>query len=128
MGLNMIAAVAAGGAAGAVARYMVASHVGHWLGTGFPWGTFAVNVIGCAIMGMLTEVFALAWSPNPEIRALLTVGLLGGFTTFSAFSLDTVLLMERSQWIPALGYVLGSVFLSIAGFVIGMRLLRLVIA
>ncbi|MDZ4735640.1 MAG: fluoride efflux transporter CrcB [Rhodospirillaceae bacterium] len=128
MGLNMIAAVAAGGAVGAVARYMLATQVGHWAGTGFPWGTFAVNVVGCTIMGVLTELFALTWSPSPEIRALLTVGVLGGFTTFSAFSLDAVLLMERNAWLPAIGYVAGSVLLSLAGFFAGMRLLRLVVA
>ncbi|MEX0808209.1 MAG: fluoride efflux transporter CrcB [Dongiaceae bacterium] len=128
MGFNMIAAVAAGGAIGAVARYMLATQIGQWLGTGFPWGTFAVNVIGCTIMGVLTELFALAWSPSPEIRALLTIGVLGGFTTFSAFSLDAVLLMERNDWLPAIGYVAGSVLLSLVGFFAGMRLLRLVIA
>lgn len=127
MNFGMVAAVAAGGAIGAVARYLLATQVGHWLGTGFPWGTFAVNVIGCAIMGVLTELFALAWSPSPELRALLTVGILGGFTTFSAFSLDTILLMERQVWAAALLYVLGSVLLSLAGFFGAMRLMRLVL-
>jgi CrcB protein len=127
MNFGMVAAVAAGGAIGAVGRYLLATQVGHWFGTGFPWGTFAVNVIGCAIMGVLTELFALAWSPSPELRALLTVGILGGFTTFSAFSLDTILLMERQVWAAALLYVLGSVLLSLAGFFGAMRLMRLVL-
>jgi CrcB protein len=127
MNFGMVAAVAAGGAIGAVARYLLATQVGHWLGTGFPWGTFAVNIIGCAIMGVLTELFALAWSPSPELRALLTVGILGGFTTFSAFSLDTILLMERQVWAAALLYVLGSVLLSLEGFFGAMRLMRLVL-
>jgi CrcB protein len=127
MNFGMVAVVAAGGAIGAVARYLLATQVGHWLGTGFPWGTFAVNIIGCAIMGVLTELFALAWSPSPELRALLTVGILGGFTTFSAFSLDTILLMERQVWAAALLYVLGSVLLSLAGFFGAMRLMRLVL-
>ena len=125
---GMIVAVAVGGAIGAAGRYLVATQVGHWLGTGFPWGTFAVNVLGCAIMGGLVELMALSWSPSPEIRALLTVGVLGGFTTFSAFSLDAMLLIERQQWALALAYVLGSVLVSLAGFAFGLRAVRLVIA
>lgn len=128
MNPGMVAAIAAGGAIGAVARYLLATQIGHWFGTGFPWGTFAVNVIGCAVMGALTELFALVWSPGPEIRALLTVGILGGFTTFSAFSLDAILLMERNDWGAALFYVAGSVLLSLAGFFAAMRLMRLVVA
>ncbi|MEX2201037.1 MAG: fluoride efflux transporter CrcB [Dongiaceae bacterium] len=128
MGFNMIAAVAAGGAVGAVARYILGAQIGHWLGTGFPWHTLAVNVIGCAIMGVLTELFSLTWSASPELRVFLTVGVLGGFTTFSAFSLDAILLMERNAWGPAFGYIAGSVLLSLGGFFVGMRLLRLVVA
>ncbi|MEX1107396.1 MAG: fluoride efflux transporter CrcB [Dongiaceae bacterium] len=126
MGINMIAAVAAGGALGAVARYMLNIQIGHWAGTGFPWHTLAVNIIGCAIMGVLTELFALTWSPSLELRVFLTVGVLGGFTTFSAFSLDAMLLMERNAWVPAFAYIAGSVLLSLAGFFVGMRLVRLV--
>jgi CrcB protein len=128
MGINMIMAVAAGGAFGAVARYVVAGQVGHWLGTGFPWGTLAVNVIGSLIMGTLAELFALVWSPGPEMRALLIVGVLGGFTTFSSFSLDAILLIERNDWWPAVLYIGGSVILSLAAFFAGMRLLRLAVA
>ena len=128
MGVNMIVAVAAGGAVGAVTRYMLGIQIGHWLGTGFPWHTLAVNVIGCTIMGVLTELIALTWSPSPELRVCLTVGVLGGFTTFSAFSLDAMLLVERNAWGPAIAYIAGSVLLSLAGFVVGMRLLRLVVA
>lgn len=128
MNPGMIVAVAVGGAVGAVARYLLSTQIGHWVGTGFPWGTFVVNVLGCAIMGALVESMALSWSPSPEIRALLTVGVLGGFTTFSAFSLDAVLLIERQQWVLALLYVLGSVLLSLAGFFGGLRLVRLVLA
>jgi CrcB protein len=128
MNPGIILAVAAGGAIGSVARYGLATLVGQWAGTGFPWGTFAVNVIGCAIMGALTELMALVWSPGPELRALLTVGVLGGFTTFSAFSLDAMLLIERHQWGAAAFYIAGSVLLSLAGFFAAMRLLRLVLA
>ena len=128
MSPGIILTVAAGGATGAVARYLLASQIGSWTGPAFPWGTFAVNVLGCAIMGLLTELFALAWSPSPEMRAFLTVGILGGFTTFSAFSLDAVLMMERNDWAPALFYVVGSVVLSLLGFFAAMRLVRVLFA
>ena len=125
MAANMILAVAAGGAFGAVARYLVAGQIGQWLGTGFPWGTLAVNIVGSLIMGALTELMALQWSPSPELRVF---GVLRGFTTFSAFSLETVLLMERNDWLPALFYVAGSVLLSVGGFMAGLRLVRMVAA
>lgn len=128
MNIGTIAFVAAGGAIGAAARYLVATQVAQWTGNGFPWGTFAVNVVGCAIMGMVTGLFALAWSPGPDMRAFLTAGILGGFTTFSAFSLDAMLLMERNQWSAAACYIAGSVLLSLAGFFVGARLVRLVLA
>ena len=128
MSPGIILTVAAGGATGAVARYLLATQIGNWTGGGFPWGTFVVNVLGCAIMGLLTELFALAWSPSLEMRAFLTVGILGGFTTFSAFSLDAILLMERNDWLPALFYVVGSVVLSLLAFFAALRLVRVVFA
>jgi len=128
MGANVILAVAAGGAIGAVGRYLVAGQIQHLFGGGFPLGTLGVNVIGSLLMGALVEVMALVWSPSPEIRALLMVGVLGGFTTFSSFSLDAVLLFERHAWIAATLYIAGSVVLSLGGFVLGLRLMRLVLA
>ncbi len=120
----MIGFIAAGGAAGAVARYAMMSAVGHWVGTGFPWATLSVNVIGCFVMGALAEAFALAWSANPEIRAFLTVGFLGAFTTFSAFTLDVNLLMAQGRLMPAALYVAASVLLTILAFFLGMAVLR----
>ena len=69
-----------------------------WLGSGFPWGIFIVNVLGGFVMGALVEAMALRWSLSPEWRTFLTVGILGGFTTFSSFALDTVLLMQRGDF------------------------------
>lgn len=120
----MIGFIAAGGAAGAVARYAMMSAVGHWIGTGFPWATLSVNVIGCFVMGALAEAFALAWSASPEIRAFLTVGFLGSFTTFSAFTLDVNLLMAQGRLMPAALYVAASVLLTILAFFAGMAVLR----
>ena len=127
-GMNMILAVAAGGALGSVARYLVMSQAGLWLGLAFPWGTLAVNVVGSFVMGALVETFALVWSAGAETRAFLTVGVLGGFTTFSAFSLDVVTLIERGEAALVAGYVAASVVVSVVALIAGLRLFRLVLA
>lgn len=120
----LLAWVAVGGALGSVARYLVMAMVGHTVGTGFPWGTLAVNIAGSAVMGVLAELGALAWQPSPEVRAFLTVGILGGFTTFSTFSLDVALLVEKHHWPPALLYIALSVTLSVAALFLGMAAVR----
>lgn len=131
MQFQILIAVALGGALGALGRYAMVSQVSHafgpWLG-GFPLGTLGVNVLGSFAMGLLVEVFALAWSPSEALRALLTVGLLGAFTTFSTFSMEAVLLYERGALMQAAGYIAASVVLSIAGFVAGLALIRAVFA
>ncbi|MCC7016329.1 MAG: fluoride efflux transporter CrcB [Rhodospirillales bacterium] len=124
MSIKIIASIAIGGAAGAVARYAVMGAVGHWLGTGFPYATLAVNVLGCFAMGALVETFALVWSANPETQAFLTVGFLGAFTTFSAFTLDVNLLMAQDRFGIAALYVAASVLLSVLAFFAGMYLFR----
>ncbi len=124
----MLLAVAAGGAFGAVARYLVMVQVGHWLGTGFPFATLTVNVVGSFILGVLVELMALAWSPTPELRALVVVGVLGAFTTFSTFSMDVVLHMERGEIGLALTYVVASVVLCVVAFFAGLHLVRAALA
>lgn len=124
----MILAVAAGGALGAVGRYLVVVQVGHWLGTSFPYGTIAVNVLGSFAMGALIETMALVWSTSLEVRAFLAVGMLGAFTTFSTFSMDVALLTERGAFGPAFLYVLSSVVLSIAALFAAMQLFRTLLA
>lgn len=119
-------AVAAGGAVEAVARYLVVTQAGLWLGGGLLLGTLAVNAVGSLLMGIFIEVSAPVWSP--EMRAALTVGVLGGFTTFSAFSLDVIALVEQGAPLPAALYVAASVILSLAGVYGGMRLFRIVLA
>ncbi len=118
-------AVAAGGAIGALARYLLVGGFDLWLGAGFPMGTLAANAVGSFMIGVLIEVTALVWSPSPELRALLVVGVLGSFTTVSTFSLDVLVLFERGAAGQAAVYVLASVTLSLAGIYAGMRLLRL---
>ena len=126
--MNMVIAVAAGGAVGAVARHLVMSGIGRVFGHhAFPWGTLTVNVAGSLLMGLLVEVMALVWSPSQELRALLTVGVLGAFTTFSTFSLDIVVLMQRGQGLLAALYVAASVFLCVGGLYAGLHLSRAVL-
>ena len=122
--MNMILSIAAGGAIGAVGRYLAMAGIGHWFGHGFPYGTMAVNVIGSLILGFLIEISTLTWSPSPEIRAFFVVGVLGAFTTFSAFSQDVAGLIERGEFLPAASYVIASVVLSIAALFFGMMIFR----
>jgi fluoride exporter len=118
--------VAVGGAIGASARYLTGIGVGRLLGLdGFPFATLIVNVSGCFIMGLLIEAMALRWSVSNDLRAFLTVGILGGFTTFSAFSADFMLLMDRNNQLGALTYVAASVVLSLAAVYFGAALVRM---
>jgi len=125
--MKMLAAVAFGGAFGAVGRYWVATLAARMLGTGFPYGTLTVNIIGSFIMGVLVEAAALRLNLSPELRALLAVGVLGSFTTFSTFSLDVVLLFERHDNLLGILYLLASVILSVGALFCGLRLTRLVL-
>lgn len=124
MNWTVVAAVAAGGALGSASRYMVTVLVQRAFGIGFPWWTLSVNVIGSFVMGILVTTIALRWSVGQVGQAFLMVGMLGGFTTFSAFSLDVATLVERNATVAAGGYVVGSVVLSIAGLFAGMALTR----
>ncbi len=116
--------VALGGAIGSAARYGVTVWSGRVLGAGFPWGTLAVNIIGCFTMGLLIELMAQKLNVSMETRAFLTTGILGGFTTFSAFSLDFALLVERKSYGLAGAYAAGSVILSLAAVFAGLYLVR----
>jgi fluoride exporter len=116
--------VALGGAIGSAARYGVNVWSGRVLGAEFPWHTFIVNVMGCFAMGALVSLMALKLNVGPEIRAFLTTGILGGFTTFSAFSLDFALLVERKTYGAAVAYGAGSVALSLIAVFAGLYLVR----
>ena len=116
--------VALGGAIGSAARYSVNVWAGRMFGTEFPWHTLIVNILGCFIMGALTEMMALRLNVGQETRAFLTTGILGGFTTFSAFSLDFAYLVERKQLAAAGGYALASVAISLLAVFAGMNLMR----
>ena len=115
--------VMAGGALGAGARHLASRAALAIAGPGLPVGTLAINVAGGLLMGVLAGLLARTTAGEPW-RLFLGVGVLGGFTTFSAFSLDAVLLAERGQWVAAVGYVLASVVGSIAALVAGLALAR----
>ena len=120
----MALAIALGGAVGALSRHYMAAAVSRAFGLGFPYGTLTVNVVGCFLMGLLVEALALRFSITPEARGFLAVGLLGGFTTFSAFSLEVALLYERGQLLLAALYVVASVVLSVAALFGGLAVGR----
>ena len=128
MNLNILLAVAAGGALGAAGRYTVGVVLTRAMGPGFPWGTITVNVVGSILMGVLVALFALKANVGQTGQAFLMIGVLGGFTTFSSFSLDVVSLVERNAYGPAAAYIVGSVALSLLGIFAGLRLTRMVLA
>ncbi|MCJ8520599.1 CrcB protein [Pseudorhizobium tarimense] len=116
--------VAAGGATGSVLRYLVGLWSLRSLGPTFPWGTMIVNVVGSFAIGLLAELVARRLNASAEMRLLLVTGFLGGFTTFSAFSLDALTLFERGAAGTAVAYVLGSVVISLMAVVGGLALGR----
>lgn len=120
--LTTVLQVAAGGAIGAVARYLTSVGAIRFLGTGFPWGTMAVNVIGSFLMGLL--VVYLAHKDATRFAPFLLSGILGGFTTFSAFSLDALAMYERGETMLAGFYVGASVILSLSALAVAMVLAR----
>jgi len=113
--------VGAGGAVGAMLRHGVGLASLRLLGPNFPWGTLIINIAGGLFMGLLVGVLTARGGSEP-LRLLLGVGVLGGFTTFSAFSLDVVTLMERGMAPAAIGYALASVLISVTALYIGKTL------
>jgi CrcB protein len=123
--VNTVLLVGLGGALGAVARYGLSSAIGRLIATPFPLATLIVNIIGSVAMGLLVgglSRFMPSW--QEEARLFLAVGLLGGFTTFSSFSLDTIVLLERGELAQALFYVGLSVVICVAGLYLGLLISR----
>ncbi len=113
-----------GGGLGAMARHGLSSLIMRQASSGFPWGTLCVNIIGAFVMGVIIEALALKFDLSPNMKLLLTTGFLGGFTTFSAFSLETVLLIERHAYAQGALYVGLSVFGSVIALMIGLFAVR----
>jgi CrcB protein len=122
--LNAILSVAAGGALGSLARYGTNLGAGKLLGLDFPYGTLIVNIVGSFVIGLLVAIFAHFWQPSESVKLFLVSGFLGGFTTFSSFSLDAVTLLERQDYAAAAFYVMGSVVLSVSALFAAMVLVR----
>jgi CrcB protein len=123
--MDKLLLVAAGGAAGSAARYLTGMAAMRWAGGGWPWGTMIVNVVGGLLMGLLVGVLAHRGGADQEkVRLLVGVGFLGGFTTFSAFSLEAAQMIERRALADAFFYVLASVILSVAALFAGLALAR----
>lgn len=114
--------VALGGAFGSVAHYLVGVWTLRRFGPNFPWGTLTVNIVGCFAIGLLSEVIARRLNASPEMRLLLVTGFLGGFTTFSAFSLDVISLFERGATVAGASYVIASVGVSLCAVFAGLAL------
>ena len=121
--------VALGGAIGALLRYQSGRLMTHWLGpnvvTAFPWATLTVNVVGSLLMGALAGFLARHGQGGEQWRLFIGVGLLGGFTTFSSFSLELMLLIERGQPFQALTYALISVLAGLSALYIGLIVMRI---
>ncbi|KAF5885504.1 fluoride efflux transporter CrcB [Rhizobium sp. PEPV16] len=116
--------VAVGGAIGSLLRYYVGQWALRLMGPAFPWGTLAVNVVGCFVIGIFAELIARKFNASVELRLLLITGFLGGFTTFSAFSLDAISLFERGEAVAGGIYIAASVGLSMAAVMTGLAVMR----
>jgi fluoride exporter len=113
-----IVVLSVGGSLGVNARYWLGVAITRWVGTRFPWATFSINVSGSFAIGLLTMLLS-RWLPHPHARLLVVVGFLGGYTTFSSFSLEAMTLWERGETWSCLGYLLGSVVAGLAAVVLG---------
>ena len=122
--MGVVAAIGIGGGIGALIRYYMASLIQPAWWPGFPFGIFVVNITGGLAMGLITALAALKLQMTPEVRAFLTTGILGGYTTFSTFSLDSAMLIERGAWGQAAAYVVGSTVLSILAIFAGFWAVR----
>ena len=128
LSIHHLLAVSLGGALGATGRYLVMVGVGHWFGHGFPYGTLVVNIVGSFLLGAMIETSALVWSPSPEMRAFIVVGVFGAFTTFSTFSLDAYALWARGDVVQAASYVAASIVLGILALLAGLVTFRMILS
>ena len=124
--MRLLVLATLGGGIGAGARYLVQMGMMRVLGMGFPWWTFVINIAGSFAMGVVVTLVALRFGNSADVRTFLATGILGGFTTFSAFSLDVSNLLETKQTAAAAFYIAGSVGLSILALYAGLALAKAV--
>jgi len=122
--MTNILLAALGGAIGSVLRYLVGVFTVRWFGPSFPWGTLTVNIVGSFIIGLTVEMIARRFNASMELRVFIVTGIIGGFTTWSSFSLDTMVLFERGAIAAAAAYVIGSLVVSFAAVFAGLALGR----
>ena len=130
--MRLLLLACAGGAVGSGARYLTYVGVGRWVGVASPYAaalaTLIVNIVGSFLMGVVIEAIAMRFAGSLEMRTLLATGFLGGFTTFSAFSMDFAHLMQRGETAYAFGYVLASVIVSLLAIFAGLAAARAFLA
>ena len=112
--------IGCGGAVGAVMRYTLGYRIALLAGNAFPWGTLFVNIVGCFLAGLLLTLFVTRIPLSDLLRNGIQIGLLGGFTTFSAFSMDTIVLFDQGLWLRGVLYIATSVIVSLLGVYVGM--------
>jgi CrcB protein len=125
--MNQILLVAIGGALGSVGRYLTGQFTLRAFGPGFPWGTLTVNLLGSLAIGFMVELIARKFNASHELRLFIVTGFLGGFTTFSAFSLDVTLLVDHKQMLLALIYIAATVLVSLFAVFGGLALGRAIL-
>ena len=122
-----VGSVAIGGAIGSVVRYLISVAAIERFGTAFPYGTFAINVLGSFLIGIVAHLaLTRALGVSPELRVFLAVGVLGGFTTFSSFSIEAITMVRNGANVAALAYVAGSVVFGLIAAYAGVQTARLV--
>ena len=119
--MKTILFVGIGGATGSVMRYLLGMVGGHYFKGSFPFATFAINFIGCVLIGLLLGYFGKHEGLNPQLKLLLITGFCGGFTTFSTFAAENVQLMENGNYGMLMANMLGSVVLGMGGVILGMK-------
>jgi CrcB protein len=124
LNLQFVIAVGVGGAIGSVARYLVAIGSARFFGTNFPWGTLIINVTGSFLIGTFVGLFATRWDLPQAGRIFLTVGICGGYTTFSTFSLDAWYLIEKGASVSSVVYMIASVVLSVVALIAALQLVK----
>ena len=122
--MQQLVLVALGGALGSMLRYLTVTAAIRWLGADFPWGTLAVNLVGSFMIGVVNELGAEALVLSPETRLFLTTGVMGGLTTYSAFSYETARMMQVEAWSTAAVYAVGMAAASVALCLLGIAAAR----
>ncbi len=123
--MNKVFLVGLGGCIGSIARYWLQGVTYRWTGSGFPYGTLLVNIVGCFFIGLIMTLSEERFLISPEVRVFIAIGILGGFTTFSSFSYETLTLINGANYFSALWNVLSSVTIGLTATLLGMISARL---